>query len=138
MRHHQEGVRAGLLGDPGEPQRLCPAVADARDHRQPPVGDLGRGRDDRAVLVLVQGEELTGSAGGEDRARRGRELGGQIGAVRVQVEAAVVPEAREREGQHAARHAVPQSPCHVLGLRAEPLHDAHPHMQMVFMYADEG
>jgi hypothetical protein len=58
VRQHEEGVRAGLLGDPREPQGLRPAVADAGDDGQAAVGDLDGGPDDRAVLVLVQREEL--------------------------------------------------------------------------------
>jgi hypothetical protein len=114
---HQQGIRPGLLSDPGEPPRLGPAVADARDHRHPAVGHFDRARDDGAVLVLVQRAELARPAGREHGPRPGGELRGQVRPVRVRVEVAVVPETGERKGKDPAGHAVAQPLGHGFGVR---------------------
>ncbi|GAA2694272.1 hypothetical protein GCM10010310_54590 [Streptomyces violaceolatus] len=73
MRHDEEGVGTRVLGDAREPQGLRPAVAGPGDDRHAP-GRLFDGDGDRLpVLVLVQGEELAGAAGGEEGSGTGGE-----------------------------------------------------------------
>ncbi|CAM5554932.1 hypothetical protein STENM223S_03747 [Streptomyces tendae] len=110
VRHDEKRVGAGVLGDAGEPQGLRPAVPGPGDDGHPAGRLLDGNGHDPPVLVLVQGEELAGAAGGEERAGPGGEPVGDVGAVSVGVEGAVLAEAGQRERQHARRHAFAQPP----------------------------
>ena len=106
VRQQQDPVGPGALGGLDQVDRDRGAVAGRRDDRQL-VGGLFHGRgDDLLDLLQVQGEELSGAAGGEQT--RGLVLTepGDVVAVGRLVELQVGGEVGDRERQQTGAEAL--------------------------------